>query len=165
MRAEIGDVIKLYDGLHIVDMVNESRARCIPMTIQSVTFTTTAEREVKFNVFGNYVSVSPNLEPEAIIEHRGQAGLTEFLKSKATRFEEKQKETRSRDERKPMKSKKMLNGVPLPNYVYYEVIWEECYKGGTAQEIAERSAQRLVKEYPRPQWSLVGRCRHGVETG
>lgn len=61
-RLRVGDVILLDGRRHVVEMVNECRARAVPVAKKRVDYETVAGKRVKFDT--NYASqnISPNSE-------------------------------------------------------------------------------------------------------
>jgi hypothetical protein len=85
----VGDVVLLDGGEHMVEMVNDCRARCVPMEKKNVKFTDSKTGDtVGFDRRGNTKSICPNLPRNLVLEHRGTAGLKEFQASKKAQAKE-----------------------------------------------------------------------------
>lgn len=82
VRLEVGDV--LVTG-HIVDYVNESRARVVSMTPVKKQFTTVMEEKIEIEKTGVPFSIATNIFPDSVTERRGDKGLAEFLTSRKAR--------------------------------------------------------------------------------
>ena len=137
IRLQLGDVVNLSGGLHIADLVNESRARCIPLSIRDVSYQTTGGKEVKFQVFDRCTSISPCIEQRLVVERRGETGLKEFFASKVARREISgtgNTTTRTNN------MKNTINGITLPTNPYDAKAWQEIHSGGSKDEIAGRIA-------------------------
>ena len=139
IRLSLGDVVNLSGGPHIVDLANESRARCIPLCIRDVSYQTTGGKEVKFQVFDRCTSISPCIEQRLVVERRGEAGLKEFFASKVAR-REIGGTTGNTTTRTNNMSKQTINGIKLPTNPYDAKAWQEIHSGGSKDEIAGRIA-------------------------
>ncbi len=84
-RLRIGDVFMLDGRLHRVDLVNECRARCIPITRQVRTFVPktgmNAEKPVQFGDSLNPVSICPNSEIEIVGRWKPETQSVSFIGS------------------------------------------------------------------------------------
>jgi hypothetical protein len=83
-----GDVLALGPNLatatHVVDMVNDSRARCIPLS--GITKTVeTPDGSIKFESRGDIVNISLTTSAARILERLGPDGLKNFLSARASR--------------------------------------------------------------------------------
>ncbi len=84
----LGDVLNINGAPHIVDMVNDCRARCIPITRKAVKIASrfNEAQVATFTVLAASVSISPRYEDDAdnTVEHWGRKGLEEFLAGRKT---------------------------------------------------------------------------------
>ncbi|MDE2096138.1 MAG: hypothetical protein KGL39_02760 [Patescibacteria group bacterium] len=147
VKLEVGDVVDVSGTRCVVDMVNDCRARCIPMGVREVNYQTTGGKCVAFQVFERCVSISPNVERVMLLERRGESGLKEFFASKVARREVKPKpgDEGSIIVKKSNKTEK--HGADgLPEQPYDRACCEELLKGGTPEEIAARVCKRFEGE-------------------
>lgn len=83
-----GDVFLFAGGKkHIVDYVNSSRARAVPMESSVTTVTTRFGQKIEFSKSAKSIDISPQVEAGFVIERLGASGLKEFLKKKHNRKE------------------------------------------------------------------------------
>lgn len=61
-RLRVGDVILLDSRRHVVEMVNECRARAVPVARKRVDYETVAGKRVKFDTSYASQNISPNSE-------------------------------------------------------------------------------------------------------
>lgn len=61
-RLRVGDVILLDSRRHVVEMVNECRARAVPVAKKRVDYETVAGKRVKFDTNFSSQNISPNSE-------------------------------------------------------------------------------------------------------
>lgn len=61
-RFKPGDVVLLDNREYVVDFINESRMRCIPMERKKVEYVTADEKKVEFTADYSAVNISPNSE-------------------------------------------------------------------------------------------------------
>lgn len=59
-RLRVGDVILLDSRRHVIEMVNESRARAVPVLRKRVDYETVAGKRVKFDTTYASQNISPN---------------------------------------------------------------------------------------------------------
>lgn len=97
-RLRKGDVINLFRQKHIVIMVNQSRALCVPMSRRAVSYETVLGQKVEFTKADNGTAISPNAEVD-ILERGGQAALDAFMHPKAQ--EPKAKQDKPKQDRQP----------------------------------------------------------------
>lgn len=65
-RLRIGDVFMLHGREHVVDFINASRARAVPLERKQVEYVTTDEKTVKFETDHASYNISPNSEVEIL---------------------------------------------------------------------------------------------------
>ena len=81
-----GDVVALSNGEpFIVEMVNASRARCVPLTHSVVTTVTLRDKPVRMTQWGDAQSISTRVPPELLLERAGADLLNLFLAVKGSR--------------------------------------------------------------------------------
>ena len=138
-RLRVGDVILLEGEKHFCEMVNDSRARCVPMHVQSVSYTTTGGKAVTFNTFARSSNISPDAEVE-ILEQLGEQGMKEFFASKVARrgSTEQSGDTKENNmaKSKTAAAKKPTDGYPSNEYDRF--MWECLEAGGTKEQITAK---------------------------
>ena len=123
-----GDVINLFRKEHLVMMVNQSRALCVPMSRRIVSYETLGGQKVEFTRAEEGIAISPNSEVE-IIRRGGQAEIDAFLHPKE---EPKQKKEKVKKEKKPRGESKCA---------FIDSLLE---KGGlTFTQIAKKAAEKF----------------------
>lgn len=77
-RLRVGDVILLDSRRHVIEMVNESRARAVPVARKRVDYETVSGKRVAFDT--NYASqnISPNSECK-IVQRLGPEWKTKLV--------------------------------------------------------------------------------------
>lgn len=93
IRLRVGDVLKRAGVNWIVDMVNECRARLLPMTMRKVELqnSRTGEKVSFERLYQRYDSISNCIEPSSVVCRLGEDGLQQFLKAKVSGPEENTK--------------------------------------------------------------------------
>ncbi len=107
-----GDVIRIDKALHIVDFVNDCRARCIPLLARAVRVITRFGEAKEFSQRGNSVNVTAHMERNAILERRGIQGLKDFLAT-LKRYNGKNKQQQKGKDN--MSTKSTLADKPIKN--------------------------------------------------
>lgn len=106
VRLRLGDVVRVLGTHMIVDMVNESRARCVPLRKVTRTITPLVGEPKTFTEVGKPESISCHIEPGEILERRGQQGLQDFLSSKKAAGRQGDNNNAAGKENMPKKEKK-----------------------------------------------------------
>lgn len=77
-RLRVGDVILLDSRKHVVEMVNECRARAVPVARKRVDYETVAGKRVKFDTSYASQNISPNSECK-ILQRLGPEWKTKLV--------------------------------------------------------------------------------------
>lgn len=86
-QAELlpGDVVAYGQARFIVDFVNDSRARIVPLEKRRISIETMAGKHAEFSKHDSSHNICPTIAPELILERRGASGLKEFHTQRASR--------------------------------------------------------------------------------
>src|ERR1039458_2433140 len=85
---KLGDVIDSMGQRCIVEMVNDCRARVVPLDKVHVVNETRFGKAFEFDAPGKPGNVCVHVEPGMILERRGKVGLDEFLATRKARRRE-----------------------------------------------------------------------------
>lgn len=83
IHLQPGDVLKFGDALHVVDYVNDCRARAVSIGEPKLKqFDTRWGDRIQITNNGSSMNISPLLSPEHLVERRGKQWVEEWLASK-----------------------------------------------------------------------------------
>ncbi len=111
----VGDIVELSGVEYFVEMVNESRARVVPTSVQNVQYTTNSGKNIEFKTAARGMDISPATEVN-VKQRLGPDGLKLFLEEKGL-ARESLKGTAAKAKRDPNQIVRMgkvvldLNGV------------------------------------------------------
>lgn len=138
-----GDILELDGRRYMVDYVNDSRVRCVPLDRVEVEVATLGGESASFSKHGHPVNIATTIESSRLLERTGLRGLKEFLAAKASRrkktVEAKQLKEESTDDM-ARKTKDTTSTTPKP-------------RGGLAADArrAKESAKPDKQKAPKPE--------------
>jgi uncharacterized OsmC-like protein len=147
-----GDVLSLSGGAptHVVDFVNDSRARCVPVRAK-VKVIHALEGDVTVVAQGDAVNIATNVSSEFVVERFGSlAKAKDFLLREKARQEAELKQ-QNQEKEKVMARKKSAESTETKTRTRKP-------RGGLAAQLAEskESKDREVKDSPEPNGHRVG---------
>lgn len=75
-----GDVVRLQEGEHVVDLVNDCRARCVPLGLRTVQVTPKLGDPRTFRARASgYASIAPRVEQSFVVRRLTAAELADTL--------------------------------------------------------------------------------------